>query len=148
MIVSSVLVGGVLAYLVIARYVFNWPTTGLHTIILISAIWLYMSGALLASRSRQHLVVDYLAVKIGSNDKLKHWHELIVALIQFVIVLFFVYWTWRMFAWGSRFSTTLPDLGIPIWVPQLAIGFNAIGSTCYALRDVRNATIQLISLKS
>lgn len=146
-LVSSVLVAGVLAYLVIARYVFNWPTTGLHTIVLISAMWLYMSGALLASRRRQHLVVDYLAVKIG-NGKLKYWHELAIALIQLCIVLIFVYWTWRMFAWGSRYSTTLPELGIPIWVPQLAIGFNAIGSTCYALRDVKNATLKLIDSRS
>lgn len=146
-LVSSVLVAGVLAYLVIARYVFNWPTTGLHTIVIISAMWLYMSGALLASRNRQHLVVDYLAVKIG-NGRLKEGHELMVALIQFAIVLIFVYWTWRMFAWGSRYSTTMPELGIPIWIPQLAIAFNAIGSTCYALRDIRNATLKLIYSRS
>lgn len=63
-IASSVVVAAGLAYVVAARYYLNWPAAGVHTIVMVAAIWLYMTGALIASQSRQHLVVDYLSHRL------------------------------------------------------------------------------------
>ena len=141
-IASSIVVAAGLAYVVAARYYLNWPATGVHTIVMVAAIWLYMTGALIASQSRQHLVVDYLSHRLRT-PRARDIHRFIVSILVLVIVGAFAYWTLRMFMWGSRFSTTMPELGIPIWVPQMAIGLNAAGSLLYALRDVYQSLMAL-----
>jgi len=146
-IISSVVVAGALVYLVAARYWFNLPTTGLHTIALIAAMWLYMTGALIASRKNEHLSVAILAHRLQQSPRGQAWHRLVVAIVMCIIVAMFCYWTWRMFVWGARFSATMPSLNIPLWVPQLAIGVNAVGSLGYALRDVWRAACALLSGK-
>jgi len=138
-VLSGLVVVASLVYLVAARYWFNLPTTGLHTIALIAAMWLYMLGALIASKKNQHLSVTILAHQTQAYPRWQLWHRLIVSIIVCVIVALFCYWTWRMFTWGARFSTTMPSLNIPVWVPQLAIAVNAVGSLGYALRDVWHA---------
>ena len=135
-VLTSVMVALLLFYLVVARYYFNaWPTGGVHALTMVAAMWLYMTGALIASQSRQHLVVDALTAQIVSARAIA-LHRLLVSCITFVIICIFAYWVYRMFLWGSRFSATLPGLDLPLWVPQAAIGLNAVGSVCYALRDV------------
>ncbi len=141
-IVSSIVVAAGLAYVVAARYYLHWPATGVHTIVMVAAIWLYMTGALIASQSRQHLVVDYLAHRL-QTPRARAIHRFCVSMLVLVIVVAFAYWTLRMFMWGSRFSTTMPALGIPVWVPQAAIGLNAAGSLLYALRDVYQSLMAL-----
>jgi hypothetical protein len=37
----------------------------------------------------------------------------------------------------------MAELGIPVWVPQAAIGLNAAGSLMYALRDVYQSLMAL-----
>lgn len=137
-ILSSVVVALALIYLVAARYWFNLPDTGLHTIALIAAVWMYMTGALLASGKDEHLTVDILVHNLKS-PKVVAVHRLVVAVVTLFIIAMFCYWTWRMFVWGSKFSTTMPSLNIPIWVPQLAIALNAVGSLAFALRSVGRA---------
>ncbi|HLR77804.1 MAG TPA: TRAP transporter small permease subunit [Burkholderiaceae bacterium] len=142
-VLTSVLVALLLIYLVAARYYFNsWPSGGVHALSLVAAMWLYMTGALIASQSRQHLVVDALTVRMVS-PRVIAWHRLVVSVITLVIICIFAYWVYRMFLWGSRFSATMPGLNLPLWVPQAAIGLNAAGSVCYALRDVGQAVRQL-----
>lgn len=138
-VLTSALVALLLVYLVAARYYFNWwPSGGVHALSLVAAMWLYMTGALIASQSRQHLVVDVLTVRMAS-PRLIAWHRLLVSMVTFVIICIFAYWVYRMFVWGARFSATLPGLDLPLWVPQAAIGLNAAGSVAYALRDVWHA---------
>jgi len=140
-VLTSVLVALLLVYLVAVRYYFNsLPAGGVHALSLVAAMWLYMTGAVIASQSRQHLVVDVLALRIASV-RLQAWHRLLVSIITFVIICIFAYWVYRMFLWGARFSATVPGLNMPLWVPQAAIGLNAIGSVCYGLRDVWQAAM-------
>ncbi len=134
-IASSLIVLIALLYLVISRYWTVFPDSGMHTISLIAAMWLYMTGALLASYRREHLRVDFISYKL-TNKTLKLCHQLLVSVITLFITILFLYWTYKMFSWGARFSTTMPGSNIPIWVPQLAIGMNAIGSVCFSLRDL------------
>lgn len=142
-VLTSVAVAVLLVYLVAVRYHFNnLPAGGVHAMSMVGAMWLYMTGALIASQSRQHLVVDIVASRIVS-PRVQAWHRLLVSCITFVIICIFAYWVYRMFLWGSRFSTTLPGLDLPLWVPQAAIGLNAVGCVCYGLRDVGQAVANL-----
>ena len=63
-IAASVAVAGLMLFLVVARYVLGLSIVGLHELILASALLLYMTGALIASRRREHLTVDWLAGRL------------------------------------------------------------------------------------
>lgn len=115
---------------------------GMHTIALISAIWLYMSGALIASRNKQHLVIDYVSQNIKSKRN-KAIHYLVISIIQLVITFIFAYWSWRMLSWGMRFTSKYPDFDIPIWVAQSAIALNAVGCIFYTLRDIFQSYMEI-----
>jgi TRAP-type C4-dicarboxylate transport system permease small subunit len=146
-ILCSVLVTGLMVFLVIARYVLGLSVVGLHELILVFAVTLYMSGALIASRRGEHLTVDWLAQRLESGaagPKAQAAHALFVAAVTLVVALFFIVWTYWMFAWGLKRPQTTPGLGIPLWIPQLAILAAAVGCTAYALRDVRAAMLKLI----
>jgi TRAP-type C4-dicarboxylate transport system permease small subunit len=146
-IACSVLVTGLMVFLVIARYLLGLSVVGLHELILLFAVMLYMSGALIASRRGEHLTVDWLAQRLETGDagpKAQAAHALFVALVTLVVALFFVAWTYWMFAWGMKRPQTTPGLGIPLWAPQLAILAASVGCTAYALRDVRAAALTLM----
>jgi TRAP-type C4-dicarboxylate transport system permease small subunit len=137
-IVCSILVTGLMVFLVVARYLLGLSVVGLHELILLFAVALYMGGALIASRRREHLTVDWLAQRLTS-PRAQGWHALFVALVTAVCCAFFIVWTYHMFAWGLKRPQTTPGLGIPLWIPQLAILAAALGCSAYAVRDIRDA---------
>lgn len=143
-IVCSALVTGLMVFLVIARYMLGLSIVGLHELILLFAVALYMSGALIASRRREHITVDWLAQRI-IQPRAKALHALVVAVITLIVTLFFIVWTYFMFAWGLQRPQTTQGLGIPLWIPQLAILAAALGCTAYAIRDIVDAIGRLRS---
>lgn len=132
--VSSLLVVGLMLFLVLARYVFGWSVVGLLELIMLFGMWLYMVGGLIASRRNEHLVVDFVELQIR-DQRIKLLHKALIALITFVICIFFAVLAYRMLAWGMRRPQSSPGMGIPIWLPQASIMMAAVGCCCYALRD-------------
>jgi TRAP-type C4-dicarboxylate transport system permease small subunit len=134
-LVSSLLVVGLMIFLVVARYVFGWSIIGLLEVIMLFGMWVYMLGALIASRRNEHLVVDFVAQKIA-DGRARAAHKLVVGCITFAATAFFTLLAWRMLKWGFGHPQTTPGLAIPLWIPQSAILVAAIGSAFYALRDI------------
>lgn len=133
--VSSLLVVGLMLFLVLARYVFGWSVVGLLELIMLFGMWLYMLGALIASRRNEHLVVDFVELKI-TDERMKLMHKALISLITFAICVFFIILSYRMLTWGMRRPQSSPGMGIPLWLPQASIMLAAIGCTCYSLRDL------------
>lgn len=133
--VASVLVVGLMLFLVLARYVFGWSIVGLLELIMVFGMWLYMLGALIASRRNEHLVVDFIELQI-TDRRIQLLHKALISLITFLICIFFVVLAWRMLAWGMRRPQSTPGMGIPLWLPQASIMVAAVGCTCYSLRDL------------
>ncbi|SEF65835.1 TRAP transporter small permease [Marinobacterium lutimaris] len=131
---ASMLVVGLMLFLVLARYVFGWSVVGLLELIMLFGMWLYMLGGLIASRRNEHLVVDFVELQI-TDQRFKLMHKALISLITFVICLFFVVLAYRMLAWGMRRPQSTPGMGIPLWLPQASIMLAAVGCSCYALRD-------------
>lgn len=144
-IIASGAVAGLMAFLVLARYVLGMPVVGLHELIMLAAVALYMTGAVIASRKREHLTVEWIADTINSPRR-KAAHEALVAALTVIITIFFMVWAYRMFAWGLQKPQVTPAYQIPLWVPQLAIGVAAVGCFSYALRDLVDATRRLRSI--
>ena len=134
-LIASLIVVGLMVFLVVARYVFGWSIIGLLEVIMMFGMWVYMLGALIASRRNEHLAVDFFAQKIA-DERARAGHRLVVGCVTFAAAAFFTLLAWRMLKWGFDHPQTTPGLGIPLWIPQLAILVAAIGSGLYALRDV------------
>lgn len=141
-ILASVLVTGLMVFLVIARYVLGLSIVGLHELILLTALQLYMIGAIIASRQREHITVTWLAERITAPRK-QAAHAALVAAITVVVTVFFIVWTYWMFSWGLQRPQTTPAYGIPLWVLQVPILVAAVGCFLYALRDLVQAVREL-----
>ncbi|MBK0399548.1 TRAP transporter small permease subunit [Limibaculum sp. M0105] len=137
-VISTVAVTGLMMFLVIARYVLGLSVVGLLELIMLAAVALYMTGALIASRKREHLTVDWLAGIIEAPGK-KATHDALIAALTLVVTGFFVVWAYWMFSWGLERPQVTPAYRIPLIIPQLAIGMAALGCFCYALRDLIDA---------
>lgn len=145
--VSSVLVVGLMLLLIAGRYLFGWSIVGLLEVIMMCGMWLYMLGALIASRRKEHLVVDFFAQKFGDGWA-REAHKLLVGCVTFAATAFFTLLAWRMLQWSFDHPQTTPGMGIPLWIPQSAILVAAVGSGLYALRDIVLAGFSLASART
>lgn len=134
-VAASIAVAGLMAFLVLARYLLGLPVIGLHELILLAAVLLYMTGAVIAARKREQLTVDWLAGAI-THPRRKAAHDLLIALLTVTVTIFFMVWAYRMFTWGILRPQVTPAYRIPLWIPQFAIGMAAVGCFAYAVRDV------------
>lgn len=134
-ILASLLVTGLMVFLVIARYVLGLSIVGLHELILLSAVQLYMIGAIIASRRREHITVTWLAERITTPQG-QAIHAALVAAVTVVVTVFFLNWTYHMFAWGLKMPQHTPAYGIPLWILQVPIPVAAVACFLYALRDL------------
>lgn len=143
--VASLLVVVLMLFLILARYVFGWSLVGTLELVMLAGMWLYMSGAVIASRRNEHLVVDFLELQIRDSRTLG-LHKVLVSLIVTGISACFVYWAWSMLSWGLVRPQRTPELSLPLWVSQAAIMVASIGCFCYALRDVIQGIRQFIGI--
>ncbi|RKF17208.1 TRAP transporter small permease [Roseovarius spongiae] len=141
-VIASLAVTGLMFFLVVARYVLGLSVVGLHELIMLAAVALYMIGAMIASRTRSHLTVDWLAGTI-TNPRRKAAHELLIATLTIIITIFFIVWAYWMFSWGLKRPQLTPAYRIPLWVPQLSIGIAAVACFLYGLRDFITAIRKL-----
>ncbi|MEC9483050.1 MAG: TRAP transporter small permease subunit [Halomonas sp.] len=120
---------------ILQRVVPSWSFMGALELVTFFGVWLYMVGALIASRRNGHLVVDFLELNI-SNGRVKVLHAMAIATITLLISSFFIYISYRMLAWGFKMPQRTPALSIPLWIPQLSILIAAVGALLYSLRDL------------
>ncbi|MBY5989907.1 MULTISPECIES: TRAP transporter small permease [Roseovarius] len=142
-VVSSAAVVGLMFFLVVARYVLGLSVVGLHELIMLAAVALYMVGAVIASRRHEHLTVDWIAGSL-KNPRGKAAHDLLIATLTIVVTCFFMVWAYHMFTWGMKRPQSTPAFQIPLWIPQFAIGVAAVGCYAYALRDAIDACRRLM----
>lgn len=145
-LLTSAVITLALAALVVCRYFFGISLIGMHEASLLAAIWLYMCGAILASRRGEHLVVDMLANALP-DARARNWHALLIALLTLGIAGCFGFWVWRMLAWGMQRPQSIPVLNLPLWVAQAPLALTALAAIAYALRDTLRAGTALANWK-
>lgn len=134
-IIASAMVAGVVFFMIIARYLLEWSLVGADEVALFSAMWLYMIGAIIASRRAEHLVVDFLPQLLKSPVLLR-LHQRVIALIMVGTTLFFMYLAWNMMGFAIRLPQTTPGLSLPELIPLSAVALASIGCFAYAIRDL------------
>ena len=134
-ILASVVMIVLVTFLVLDRMAIGTSWMGIHELALMAAMWLYMSGAIVALRNREHITVDYLASKIA-NPRWAAVLALSNALIVLVITIFFARLALDMLNWTTARPQRTPALGLPqIWA-QSAIIVAAGFAVIYAVRDL------------
>lgn len=136
-ILATLAVVALTFFIVIARFT-ELAVVGIHEIILLAAVLMYMLGAVMASRNGSHLRVDWLDSRLTSPGA-RAIQRLAIALVTLITTSFFVYWTYRMFAWGLVRPQHTPAYGIPLYVPQAAFLIGSVGCFLCALRDTITA---------
>ncbi len=145
--VSTAIIVCLISFLILSRYVFGWSVVGMLELSTLSALWLYMIGAVVASRNREHITVDFTAQSL-SNLRLSAAHDLAVSVIIFVLGLFFISLSWDMIEWASRRPQVTPGLSIPLFAGQAALVTAAVLGMAYTVRDIIKAASALINPKS
>jgi TRAP-type C4-dicarboxylate transport system permease small subunit len=141
-IITSVMVVGLMVFLVIARYLLGLSIVGLHELILLFTLQLYMVGALIAAQRKTQVTVDWLAQRFAGGGA-GEWHSAIVAALTLSATVFFIVWAYWMLSWGIQRPQTTPALGLPLWLSQASILICAIGCAGFALRDLVQAIVKL-----
>ncbi len=141
-IITSAMVVGLMVFLIIARYLLGLSIVGLHELILLFTLQLYMVGALIAAQRRTQVTVDWLTQRFAGGGA-SEWHSAIGAAITLSATVFFIVWAFWMLSWGIQRPQTTPALGLPLWLSQASILFCALGCAGFALRDLVQAIIKL-----
>ena len=134
-IVANLTVTALILFLVLARFVLGWSVVGILELATLSAMWLYMCGAVIAARNREHLVVDFLSQAL-KNPRAKALHDAAVSAIMVVLSLFFIGLARDMVEWSIARPQTTAALSLPLMVPQSAIVLASGIFLFYALRDL------------
>lgn len=142
-ILATLAVALLTLFIVVARFT-EISVVGIYEIILLAAVLMYMLGAVIAARQSSHLRVDWLDSRLTSPG-LQAAQKLAIALVTLITTAFFVYWTYRMFAWGLVRPLRTPAYGIPLWIPQAAFLVGSLGCFLFALRDTITALAALRS---
>lgn len=120
---------------VVLRYVFNYSLYWSEEMARYLIIWFIFIGSSIAVREKSHATVDLLLTYLPS--RYKHILSMIgssIAIIFFVMIIISGFQTIENVL---RFSNTTPALGIPMFIPYLAI---PVGSALMVFRF-----LQLIS---
>ncbi len=105
---------------VITRYVLEIPVMGMDELMMYPILWLYMLGAVNASRENTHIRANVLDVFIKSPRKLA-----ILAVISdvlSVIVLFWlIYWAWDFTQYILKVGKESPTLYLPTFYADISL---------------------------
>ncbi len=142
-IITSMMVVGLMVFLVIARYLIGLSIVGLHELILLFTLQLYMVGALIAAQRKTQVTVDWLTQRF-SGGRASEWHNAMVAAITLSVTVFFIVWAYWMLSWGFQRPQTTPTLGLPLWLSQAPIVLCAFGCAGFALRDLVQAILKIL----
>ena len=105
---------------VITRYVLQVPVMGLEETMLYPTLWLYMLGAVNASRENTHIRANVLEIFLKTPRQ--HTVLAIVGeVLSLIIGLWLLYWAWDFTRYSWRVWKESPTLYIPTFFADIAL---------------------------
>ena len=117
---------------VVTRYVFETPIMGLEEIAVIPTLWLYILGAVNASREDTQIRANVLEIFL-KTERARHVLLIISESISFVISRWLTYWAWDYFKYAMRVSKETPTLYLPTLIYESALFIGLLLMTFYVL---------------
>ncbi|WP_324769571.1 TRAP transporter small permease [Pokkaliibacter plantistimulans] len=133
-VVLSCIIAFLMVYGIFARSIIGHPVFGLEEIIMMAAVWLYMLGAVLASRDRSHLAADFVQV-ICKNPKIVKFMTLLSTAISLFMAIMFSTWGYNLFIWGVQKGQATIVFHIPQYLSQSSLFAASLLLIFYLLRD-------------
>ncbi|MPV85183.1 TRAP transporter small permease [Ostreibacterium oceani] len=126
---------------VITRYVLEVPVMGMEELIMYPILWLYMLGAVNASRENTHIRANVLDVFIKSPRK-QNILAIISDVISIIVLLWLIYWAWDFTQYILRIWKESPTLYLPTFYADISLLLCLLLMTLFTLlhiaRSVRN----------
>jgi TRAP-type C4-dicarboxylate transport system permease small subunit len=105
---------------VITRYVLQVPVMGLEETMLYPTLWLYILGAVNASRENTHIRANVLEIWLTSEQQHRVL-AIIGEIISLVIGLWLLSWAWDYTRYAWRVWKESPTLYIPTFYADVAL---------------------------
>ena len=105
---------------VVTRYIFEIPIMGLEESMVIPTIWLYMLGAVNASREDSQIRANVLEIFIKS-ERGHTILALVGEIISFIISSWLTYWAWDYVKYAWRVWKESPTLYIPTFYHECSV---------------------------
>ncbi|MDA0144162.1 MULTISPECIES: TRAP transporter small permease [Vibrio] len=105
---------------VVTRYIFEVPIMGLEESMVIPTIWLYMLGAVNASREDSQIRANVLEIFIKSERGYTIL-ALVGEIISFIISSWLTYWAWDYVKYAWRVWKESPTLYIPTFYHECSV---------------------------
>lgn len=131
----SIAIATMLAWGIFSRSILDAPVFGLEELVLLSAMWLYMLGAVLAAKDRSHLTADFVAV-IFKNEKVLAGFAVLATIISLVMAFYFVSWSYELLAWSLKKAQTTPVFKMPWYISQSSLFVGSVALAFYLVRDL------------
>lgn len=105
---------------VITRYVLKVPVMGLEETMLYPTIWLYILGAVNASRENTHIRANVLEIII-KTDRGHTILAIVGELISLIVGLWLMSWAWNYTQYAWRVWRESPTLYIPTFYSDVSL---------------------------
>lgn len=105
---------------VITRYVLEIPIMGLEESLLYPTLWLYMLGAVNASRENSHIRANVLEIFL-KTERQKHYLTLTAEVLSLVVCSWLIYWAWDFTKYSWRVWKESPTLYLPTFYVDAAL---------------------------
>ena len=105
---------------VITRYVLQIPVMGLEETMLYPTIWLYIFGAINASRENSHIRANVLEIFI-SSERAHTILAIVGEVISLIVGLWILSWAWDYTQYAWRVWRESPTLYIPTFYSDVAL---------------------------
>lgn len=122
----------------------DWTFKGFQDLVKLLVMWLYMFGAVLATRNGNQLTVELVQIWLKTP---RAWaiHRLVVAVLGLVITAAFLYAAYRFtFDFAFRRVQRFPALGWPLYLSQASLLVTAAFMVLYHIRDVVRGVMAVI----
>lgn len=129
---------------VVTRYVFEVPIMGLEESMVIPTLWLYMLGAVNASREDTQIRANVLEIFI----KTERGHQILALIsetISLVISSWLTYWAWDYVKYAWRVWKESPTLYIPTFYHECSVFIGLLLITLFIGMHVVKLIRQLMS---
>ncbi|MBQ0784722.1 MAG: TRAP transporter small permease subunit [Amphritea sp.] len=117
---------------VITRYVFETPIMGLEEVAVIPTLWLYILGAVNASREDTQIRANVLEIFL-KTERARHILLVVSESISLIISGWLTYWAWDYFQYAVRVSKETPTLYLPTLIYESALFIGLLLMTLYVL---------------
>lgn len=129
---------------VITRYVLQIPVMGLEETMLYPTIWLYIFGAINASRENTHIRANVLEIFI-STERAHTILAIVGEIISLIVGLWMLSWAWDYTQYAWLVWRESPTLYIPTFYSDVAL---LVGVTLMMVYTVSHLVKHILTLRN